>query len=81
MSALLLALSAAPALAAPPHLHCLEAASGQVVSIGRGVTMQAPHDPAFDKVHGNVHVGVFILGNNPLDFGASFTGVCPTSVP
>ena len=82
MSALLLALSAAPALAAPLHLHCLEAASGNVVSIGRGVTTHAPHDPAFHNLHGNVHVGVFMLGNNPLDFTATApTGPCPTSIP
>ena len=82
MAALLLALTAGPALAVGSHLHCLEAASGNVVSIGRGVTTYAPHDPAFHNLHGNVHVGVFISGNNPLDFTTTApTGPCPTSIP
>ena len=83
MSALLLGLTAAPVLAAiPPHLHCLEAASGTVVSVGRGVTQHGPHDPAFENLHGNVHVGVFMSGNNPLDFAITApTGTCPTSIP
>jgi hypothetical protein len=82
LSALLLALTAAPAVAAPPHLHCLEAANGEVHSIGWGVTTHAPHDPAFHNLHENVHVAVFMAGKNPLDFTATApTGPCPTSIP
>lgn len=80
--ALLLAFTAGPTLAVPLHLHCLESASGKVHSIGRGVTAHAPHDTAFHNLHFNVHVAVFINGNNPLDFTAvGPTGTCPTSIP
>ena len=81
MAALLLALTAGPAVAAPLHLHCLETASGDVVSIGRGVTAHAPHDTAFHNLHRNVHVAVFMNGNHPLEVAAvAPTGPCPTSI-
>lgn len=61
---LLATLGAAPASAAPLHLHCMTNASGQTHAIGMGVTERAPHDPAFDNFHRNVHFGAF-AGRNP----------------
>lgn len=79
---LLLVATAVPALAAPLHLHCLENASGGVVSIGRGVTAQAPHASAFDNLHNNLHVSLFIEGDHPLDLAVvGSAGSCPTSIP
>jgi hypothetical protein len=45
-----------PAVAVPPHRHCLLTSSGYV-EIGRGVVNEAPHDTAFHNLHSHVHVG------------------------
>lgn len=49
------------AAAHPPatHLHCMTNASGTTHAVARGVTLQAPDDPAFHNFHGNVHLGAF----------------------
>jgi len=65
LASLLLVALAGQALAAPLHLHCLTTPGG-THSIGRGVTMNAPHDPAFDALHTNVHVGAFSMNPNTL---------------
>jgi hypothetical protein len=78
--ALLAVLGAAPASAVPPHLHCVENASGNTHSIARGVTLHAPHESAFHNFHGNVHLGAF-AGNNPNVISADLTApfTCPLS--
>jgi hypothetical protein len=45
-----------PAVAVPPHRHCLLTSNGYV-EIGRGVVNEAPHDPAFLNLHNHVHFG------------------------
>jgi hypothetical protein len=45
-----------PAVAVPPHRHCLLTSNGYV-EIGRGVVNEAPHDTAFHNLHNHVHVG------------------------
>jgi hypothetical protein len=74
-------LAATPAMAqAPPlerHFHTLETPNGKTHVIAGGLTQNAPCG-AFRNFHGNVHLGVFVLGNNPLDVTPQFTGVfCP----
>ncbi len=74
-------LAATPAFGqAPPlerHLHSLATPSGDTHAIAGGVTANAPCG-AFRNFHGNVHLGVFMFGNNPLDLTPEFTGViCP----
>ena len=75
----LTALTAAPALGVPTHLHCLMLDNGNSVAIGGGVTSQAPHDPAFHNLHFNVHVALGLSG--PLDIRADTTipFTCPPS--
>jgi hypothetical protein len=79
ISALLVA-TAGPSVAVPTHLHCLTTPDGQVHSLGRGVTLKAPHDTAFHNLHGQVHLGAFAshpLGTLSADFTAPYT--CPPS--
>lgn len=82
-TALLLAALAGQALAHPPgpgqHLHCLFTPNGEVHSIARGVTLMAPHEPAFHNLHANVHQGAFV--GHPLALGADTTApfACPSS--
>jgi hypothetical protein len=73
----LLTLTVAPAVAVPPHLHCLNLENGRVVALGGGVTSHAPHDIAFHNLHFNVHVGV--PGSGPLTITADTTApyTCP----
>ena len=76
----LLAALPAQALAVPVHLHCLTTASGEVVALGMGVTLNAPHDTAFHNLHNNVHLGAFAsnpLGTLSADFTIPYT--CPPS--
>jgi hypothetical protein len=76
----LLAAFGGQAVAVPVHLHCLTTASGDVHSLGMGVTLNAPHDSAFHNLHGQVHLGAFAshpLGTLSADFTAPYT--CPPS--
>jgi hypothetical protein len=70
---------AAPALAVPPHLHCLTLANGNVIPLAGGVTSHAPHDTAFHNFHIKVHTGVPGSGRVTItaDTEAPFT--CPPS--
>ena len=80
VSAALLAALGGQAVAVPVHLHCMTTANGDVHSLGRGVTLNAPHDSAFHNLHGQVHLGAFVghpLGTLSADFTAPFT--CPPS--
>jgi hypothetical protein len=71
-----LALMPASASAVPAHLHCLTTPGG-THSIARGVTLNAPHESAFHNLHENVHVDVFVAGQNPNTLIAiSPTGSC-----
>jgi hypothetical protein len=65
------------ASAAPPHLHCLETASGGTHPIAQGVTNNAPHDTAFHNFHSNVHQGAF--ADHPLTLTADLEApfACP----
>ena len=79
---LLLAVSAASALAHPPptHLHCLTTASGDIHSIARGVTLHGNHETAFHNLHSLVHQGAFAshpLGSLAADLTAPYS--CPPS--
>lgn len=68
------------AVAVPTHLHCMTTAAGDVHSLGRGVTLNAPHNSAFHNLHGQVHLGAFAshpLGTLSADFTAPYT--CPPS--
>jgi hypothetical protein len=71
-----------PALGqAPPplerHFHSLGTPNGKTHVIAGGLTQNAPCG-AFRNFHGNVHLAVFVSGNNPLDVTPTFTGVfCP----
>jgi hypothetical protein len=47
----------------PRHVHSITTAGG-TTEFGAGVSQNAPCE-AFLNLHFNVHVGVFILGNNP----------------
>ncbi len=74
----LLAVLGGQAVAVPVHLHCVTTPTGDVHSLGRGVTLNAPHDSAFHNLHGNVHLGAFAehpLGTLSADFSAPYT--CP----
>ena len=77
-TALLMAAFAGQALAHPPtHVHCLTTPGG-THSIARGVTLHAPHSPAFHNLHFIVHAQVFAdhpLGPLVPDFGPTFE--CP----
>lgn len=79
-SALMLAASPAMGQAPPPlerHFHSLETANGKTHTIAGGLTENAPCG-AFQNFHGNVHLGVFVFGNNPHDVTPTFIGVfCP----
>ena len=72
---------AAPALAAPLHLHCVTTPGGNLVTLAQGVTLHAPHDPAFHNFHENVHLGVFAAGTTPLTIAVDLTVpyTCPPS--
>ena len=60
----------------PGHLHCLTTPGG-THSIARGVSLQAPHEPALHNLHEHVHLGVFVEGDNPNTLTAtSPTGSC-----
>ncbi len=79
-TAALLAAFGGQTVAVPVHLHCMTTASGDVHSLGRGVTLNAPHDSAFHNLHGQVHLGAFVqhpLGTLSADFTAPYT--CPPS--
>ena len=82
-TAALLAGLTGQAMGHPPgpgqHLHCLSTPNGETHSIARGVTLMAPHEPAFHNLHDNVHLGAFVghkLTLSP-DTTAPFT--CPPS--
>ena len=80
VTALLLAALGGQVVAVPVHLHCLTTPTGEVHSLGRGVTLMAPHDTAFHNLHGQVHLGAFVdhpLGTLSADFTAPYT--CPPS--
>jgi hypothetical protein len=53
----------AQASAVAPHLHCLTTPGG-THAIALGVTHHAPHE-TLENFHSNVHLGVFVNGNNP----------------
>ena len=68
---------AAPATAAPTHLHCVTTPNGNVHSIAQGVTLHAPHEPAFESFHSNVHLGPGAPFITSFDLTPPFT--CPPS--
>jgi hypothetical protein len=76
---LLGAIAVPAAVAVPEHLHCLNLDNGRVVSMGFGVTTQAPHEPAFHNLHNHVHTGT--PGTGPLTITVDFTTPynCPPS--
>lgn len=76
----LLAALGGQTVAVPTHLHCVTKPNGDVHSLGRGVTLNAPHDSAFHNLHGQVHLGAFAshpLGTLSADFTAPYA--CPPS--
>jgi hypothetical protein len=69
--------AAPPAFAqVSPHLHCLTNSAG-THAIAGGVTANAPQH-AFENVHFNVHLAVFMFGPNPNTvFPVPPTATCP----
>jgi hypothetical protein len=56
------------ALAVPLHQHLLDTPGAIDIKVAQGLCTAAghgQHDTAFHNFHSNVHVGVFIDGNNP----------------
>ena len=56
------------ALAVPLHQHLLDTPGAIDIKVAQGLCTAAAHgqhDTAFHNFHSNVHVGVFIAGNNP----------------
>jgi hypothetical protein len=68
-----------PAVGHPPptHLHCVMTPSGKIHSVARGVTLNAPHEPAFHNFHAGPHVGPGLNHFFAPDFTAPYT--CPPS--
>ena len=54
--------------AVPLHQHLLTTPGATNIAIAGGLCVadaQGQHDTAFHNFHSNVHVGVFIAGDNP----------------
>jgi hypothetical protein len=64
---------AGPASAIPRHIHSIETPGG-TTEFGAGVSQHAPC-VAFLNLHMNVHVGVFLAGDNPNGISTSTEGV------
>jgi hypothetical protein len=54
--ALVLGIIGGPAVAVPPHRHCMLTPQG-FVEVARGVVEHAPHETAFHQFHNHVHIG------------------------
>ena len=76
LATIVLALAvAAPASALDRHVHSITTPGG-TTEFGAGVSNNAPCG-AFLNLHENVHVGVFLAGDNPNAISVQFiSGVC-----
>jgi hypothetical protein len=76
LATIVLALAvAAPANALDRHVHSITTPGG-TTEFGAGVSNNAPC-VAFLNLHENVHVGVFLAGDNPNAISVRFiSGVC-----
>jgi hypothetical protein len=70
----MMAISALPALAVPPHQHFLTPANGVELTVGPQVCTNPVTQTGFDQFHNNVHFGTpnqqAFLGENPVSFRA-----------
>jgi hypothetical protein len=68
----MIAISALPALAVPPHQHFLTPANGEELAVGPQVCTNPETQLGFDEFHLNVHLGTpnqeAFQGSNPVSF-------------